>query len=590
MSSTPSAALSRKTRSILRLWPPLASLSAYSGRSLRGDVAAGLTLAAIAIPEQMATARLGGFAPEIGFFAFVAGALAFALFGANRVLSVGADSTITPIFAGGLLTLAAAGTPHYAGLAAALAIFVGIILIGGGVFRLGWIADLLSVPVTTGFLAGISIHIIVSQLPGLLEISSPDGSLPHKILFIATGLERTNLYAAGLGLAVFGLTLVCERISTRLPGALIGLLMATAAVFLFGLESRGVSVLTVVQGTGPHLSLPTVTVDDLLHAVPLALIVSVVVMLQTAATTRSFTSDSGESPTVNHDFVGVGAGCVLAGLFGAFPVNASPPRTAIVSETGGGTQLAGLLAAALVLGLAVFGAKALAHVPQAALAGVLLFIGLKIFRLPLIIEVYRHSWEEFALIVITMIAIVALPIEAGVGIGIVVSLMHGMWTTTRAHPIAFEKVPGTSIWWAPGPKRKGETLAAVEVVAFQAPLSFLNAYVFQQGMLDLIEHRQGPLDLVVLEASSIIAIDFTASRILMELIRHCRAAGITFAVARLESVRAQKAFRSFGITDLLGEQCFFHSVDEAIRALSPRPPSGDEAKQPPDKAPPTPAA
>ena len=554
-----------------RPWPLLASLSGYAAGNLNQDLAAGLTLAAIAIPEQMATARLGGFSPQIGFFAFIAGSIAFATFGANRFLSVGADSTITPIFAGSLAIWAAVGTPDYAGMAAMLALAVGIILICGGLLRLGWIADLLSIPVTTGFLAGISVHIIVSQLPALLGVSSPGGSLLQQIAVIATQLDRINLYAVALGFAVLCLILVSEQISARIPGALIALLMATAAVLLFGLESRGVTVLGVVPGTLPRLSLPTVRLDELLHVVPLALIVSVVVMLQTAATTRSFVSDPGAAPAVNRDFIGVGAGSILAGLFGAFPVNASPPRTAVVSETGGHSQIAGLLAAGLVLGLVAFGTKLLAHVPHAALAGVLLFIGLRIFRIPRIIEIYRRTFEEFVLIIITMISIVVFPIETGVGIGIVLSLLHGMWTTTRAYPIEFQKVPGTSVWWAPSAKLKGETHPEILVVAFQAPLSFLNAYGFKQGVLDVIRYRPKPPDLVVLEASNIVAVDFTASKVLAELIRHCQSSGMIFAVARLESVRAQQALFSFGIMDLLGEDHLFHSVDEAIRNLAAKP-------------------
>src|SRR5580704_16507317 len=243
---TPGSTSNDKARPAPRPWPLFASLSGYAVRNLNQDLAVGLTLAAIAIPEQMATARLGGFPPEIGFFAFIAGAIAFAVFGANRVLSVGADSTITPIFSGSLVIWASVGTPDYAGMAAALALVVGVILIGGGLFRLGWIADLLSVPVTTGFLAGISVHIIVSQLPGLLGVLPPDGSLLHDVVVISTQLDQANLYSVALGLVVLSLTLVSEHISARIPGALIGLLLATAAVLLFGLESRGVTVLGAV--------------------------------------------------------------------------------------------------------------------------------------------------------------------------------------------------------------------------------------------------------------------------------------------------------------------------------------------------------
>src|SRR3954452_5930552 len=153
-------------------WPLFRSLASYS---LQGDLMAGLTLAAIAIPEQMATARLGGFAPQIGFFAFMAGSLGFAALGSNRFLSCGADSTITPIFAGGLLLMAASGSPDYQAHAMALALLVGAILVIGSLFRLGWIANLLSTPVTTGFLAGISVHILVSQMPGGLGLPTPGG-------------------------------------------------------------------------------------------------------------------------------------------------------------------------------------------------------------------------------------------------------------------------------------------------------------------------------------------------------------------------------------------------------------------------------
>ena len=549
-------------------WPVFASLSGYAARNVPQDLIAGLTLAAIAIPEQMATARLGGFPAEIGFLAFIAGAIAFAAFGANRFMSVGADSTITPIFAGGLALWATVGGPDYAGMAAALALTVGVILIVSGVLRLGWIADILSVPVTTGFLGGISIHIAGSQLPGLLGIPAPGGTFLHGISVIATHLNQANLYSVALGLAVLILTLGSERINPRIPGALAGLVGSTAVVLLFGLEARGVDVLGLVPSTIPHLSIPMVTFGQMRHVVPLALIVSVIVMLQTAATTRSFVSTPGQTPRVDRDIIGVGAASILAGLFGAFPVNASPPRTAVVHETGGRSQLTDLLAAAIVLGLAAFGAKLLAHVPHAALAGILLFVALRIFRLPLMIRIFRSTVGEFALVVATMIAIVVLPIETGVGIGIVLSLLHGIWTTTRARTLELEQVPGTTVWWTPNAKIKGETKPGILVVAFQAPLSFLNAYNFKQGVSHAIRHHAQPLTLVVLEARSIVAIDFTAAQLLTEVIQLCHDRGVTFAVARLESVRAQKAFADFGITGLLGENRQFHSVDEAIRALA----------------------
>ena len=211
-------------------WPVFRSLSGYRLEFVARDLFAGLTLAAIAIPEQMATARLGGFAPQIGFFAFVAGSLAFAAFGGNRFLSSGADSTITPIFAGGLAALAASTSPDYPVLAAALALMVGLLLLAAGVFRLGWIADLLSIPVTIGFLVGISVHILISQLPVILGLPEPNGPMLQRLATIVEHAGQANGFTLVIGLGVLAIIALSERIDARIPGALIGLALASAAV------------------------------------------------------------------------------------------------------------------------------------------------------------------------------------------------------------------------------------------------------------------------------------------------------------------------------------------------------------------------
>jgi sulfate permease, SulP family len=548
-------------------WPVFRSFASYRPSFLTQDLVAGLTLAAIVIPEQMATARLGGFTPLIGFFAFLAGSLAFAVFGSNRFLSCGADSTITPIFAGGLALLAVSGSPDYAMLAAALAIIVGVLLAAGGIFRLGWIADLLSIPVTTGFLAGIAAHILISQLPAILGLPPPPGAMLGRLATLALNLGHANPFTLVIGLGVLAVIAASEKIDARIPGALIGLIAASAAVVLMRLESRGVTVLGTISVGLPTLAIPDVAVSRLVSLVPLGLIIATVVMVQTAATTRSFLSDASEPPDVNRDFIGVGAGSVLAGLLGAFPVNASPPRTAIVSETGGRSQLAGLVAAAIVLALLVFGAALLRHVPDAALAGVLLFVALRIVRVRQIVAIYRQSPAEFLLIGSTAAAIILLPIEQGVGIGIALSLLSGIWSTTRARLVIFERVPGTSIWWPASPTIPGEQEPGIVVAGFQAPLSFLNANHFRGDVLNALHCSTPKARLIVLEATGILEIDFTAAQVLNDLIRRCHAEGIDFAIARLESIRAQDAVAQFGIDASLGPNRIFHSVAEALAAL-----------------------
>lgn len=549
-------------------WPVFRSLQAYHRSFVAHDLVAGFTLVAIAIPEQLATARLGGFSPQIGFFAFLAGSLAFAIFGSNRSLSSGADSTITPIFAGGLALLAATGSSDYAALAGALALMVGLVLVVSGIFRLGWIADLLSIPVTTGFLVGISIHILISQMPGILGVATPSGPMLQRLATLAEHLPGANPFSLAIGLGVLALVAICERIDVRIPGALIGLVGAAAITVFFGLEDRGVALLGDIPAALPQLAIPDVAITRWLQLVPLTLIIAIIVMMQTAATTRGF-ADSDQPPDVSRDFIGVGAGSILSGLMGGFPVNASPPRTAIVAETGGKSQLAILVAAAIVLGLLAFGAGLLRRVPQAALGGVLLFVAMRIIRVGQISSIYRQSLGEFFLVVATAAAIIIFPIEQGVGLGITLSLLHGIWSTTRARLMIYERVPGTSIWWPSNPHMPGEIEPHVVVAGFQAPLSFLNAHPFRNEMMRLVQSPTPP-QLIVLEATGIVEIDFTAAQILVDTIKACHASGTGFAIARLESTRAQEAIERFGIDALLEGRRQFRSVEEALEACRGR--------------------
>jgi len=296
--------------------------------------------------------------------------------------------------------------------------------------------------------------------------------------------------------------------------------------------------------------------------------------MQTATTSSSFGSSKEEQPDVNHDFVGVGAGSLLSGLFGAFPVNASPPRTAAAVESGGRSQVTGLVAGLVVGALIAFGPSLLNHVPRAALAGILLFVAQRITRLSVMAQVYRQAIGEFALIIATLIAIVALPIQIGVAAGIMFSVLHGVWVTTRTRMIEFERLPGTSIWWPPTNLANGEKVDGIMVLAFQAPLSFLNAHTFRRDFLEAIRHSSRPLKAIVLEASNIVEIDYTASQVLVELIGQCRDAGISFDIARLESVRGQQALEKFGILKLLGRDRIFHSVESAVDDLIRSPSAG----------------
>jgi MFS superfamily sulfate permease-like transporter len=550
-----------------------------AGRSWRGDVLAGLTLAAIALPEQMATARLAGVAPSIGFYAFIAGALGFAVLGANRLLSVGADSTIAPIFAASLALMAPSGGPEYAAFAALLAALVGLMMFGAGFFRAGWVADLLSIPVLTGFLAGISVHIALSQAPAFLGLPSGSGDAVERAEGILAGLGGVKAAALGVGLGCLAAIVVCERYAPRLPGALFAVAGATLGARLLQTDPAALPVIGDFPVEWPHLAAPHADAGQFFRLVGLAAIVTLVVMVQSAATSRAYPGPSGGEADIDRDFIGLGAAGVLAGLFGAFPVNASPPRTAMIAASGGASQLAGLAAALAVALAAAFGEGVLRHAPEASLAAILLFVAGRIFRLGDMRDIYRRSRPEFWLMAVTAAAVVLLPVQTGVALAIMLSLIHGMWSSTQTDLQVFERIPGETVWWPRHAAPAGETLPGVAVVGFQAPLSFLNAERFRRQLRQVAD--QPDVRLIVLEASAIDSIDYTAARALAAVIGECHAKNRDFAIARLESLRACAALQASGAMEALarpgapGAPRVFHSVDEALRRVAPaRAPGG----------------
>ncbi len=544
------------------LFPSLRGLNASW---LSGDAVAAMTLAAIAIPEQIATARLVGMPPMSGLLAFAAGSLAFAAFGANRLMSVGADSTIAPIMAASLAGMAAVGTPHYASLVTMLALLVGAVLVLGSPLRLGWVADLLSIPVTTGFLAGVSVHIIVGQLPTILGVDAARGNLLHEIGDLAHQLSHANAYSVTLGIGVLVLCLLSERVNKRIPGALIALLISGFAVWQLNLQQRGVSVLGALPIALPAMTFALPSWSEFTHLIPLSLVVALVCMIQTAAVVQSFPTGSGSDDTVDRDFAAVGAGSILAALLGSFAVNSSPPRTAVVAESGGRSQISSLLSTVMVAALVLLAANAFAYVPRAALGGVLVFIGVRIFHVPVMRRIYKHSPWEILLVVASGMLVIMMPIAIGVSMSIVLSLLHSVYVIARPHCTELERVPGTTVWWTREKGQLGENEPGVLVFALAAPVNFINAHYLIGKMMHTVTSLPLPCRLVVIESSGVIDVDFTGSQLLQKAIGDLRGRGIDVALARLESKRASRAARRTGLLETVGAQQVFLSVEEAIR-------------------------
>jgi MFS superfamily sulfate permease-like transporter len=485
-------------------------------------------------------------------------------------MSVAADSTIAPIFAGAVASMAAVGTQHYTELVTLLAVMVGVILVAVGLLRAGWLATLLSIPVTTGFLAGISIHIIVGELPILLGISDEPGHLLMRLFHILGRVGEANSYTLALGAGVLVVTLATASISSKIPGALIGVVGSGVAVALFHLQTRGVSLLGVLSVQLPHLALPSLPgTHELGQLVPLALIVAMVCIMQTSAVASTFPSEKGKPDNVSRDFAGVGAGSVVAGLIGSFSVDASPPSTAIVVESGGHSQIASITAVALMIGLAVLAAGLIAYVPHAALSGILVYIALKIFRLGEMIRIYRRAGWEIMLVVASCGLVVALPIESGMLLAIVLSFVHSLYAVARPYCAELARVPGSTVWWPPGRDEKSEHVPGVLVFAAAAPLTFTNAQYISDEIMAALAEAPVPVKLLVIEASGMIDIDYTGSQILQQTISGLRSRSIEIAIARLSDKRAEAEANRTGLIAALGPERVFKSVEEAVRRIGP---------------------
>jgi SulP family sulfate permease len=528
------------------------------------DTMAGLLLAAIAIPEQLATARLAGMPPEAGLFTFAAGAVGFAVFGTNRFLSAGADSTIAPIFAGSLALLAGAGSSDYAALAALFSIMVGIVLVGAALLRAGWVADLLSIPVTTGFMAGIAIHIIVGQIPSVLGLPDAHGMMVTQAIRIMHRLLDTNPYALAIGLFVLVATQATERWAKHLPGALLALIAVAGATALLHLDRHGVDVLGALPATLPHLALPVAKLDDVLRISPLVLIVALVCMMQTAAVLRAFPSHPEGPRHVARDFGGIGAGCVLAGLIGGFAVNASPPRTAVVVSAGGASQTVSIVAVILAAALLFGGGGLLAFVPHAALSGILIAVAVRIFRLAEMVNIARSGGSEIWLVVASGALVVLLPIETGMLASIILSLLHSSYALARPLCEELARAPGTTVWWPPQGEA-GEHEPGILVFAAAAPLNFTNAAFIRDQLRTAIEHAPAPVRLVVLEASGVTDVDYTGANVLLQAIQRLRGRGIQVALARLSAERAYDSAARTGLLAAIGPERVFRSVEDAVR-------------------------
>ena len=336
----------------------------------------------------------------------------------------------------------------------------------------------------------------------------------------------------------------------RVPGALIGLVAAGVAVALLHLDARGVSLLGALSVPLPRVALPALPgMAELGRMVQLALIIAMICIMQTAAVARTFPSDKKKRESIGRDFAGVGAGSILAGLLGSFPVDASPPSTAIVAESGGRSQIAAMAAVALTAAVAFLAAGLLAYVPYAALSGVLLYLAIRIFRLDDMIRIYRRGRWEVLLVAASAAFVVVLPIETGMLLAIVLSFVHSLYIVARPPSKVLARVPGGTVWWPPSREEQGEQEPGVLVFAPAAPINFTNAAYIGDMILAKLSAGKEPVRLLVIEGSGIIDIDYTGSQMLQQNIADLRERGIDVALARLSDTHAQANAQRSGLIE-----------------------------------------
>jgi SulP family sulfate permease len=528
----------------------------YSGQML-----AGVTLLAIAIPEQLATSQLAGVPAFTALIAFITATIVFVFVGSNPIMSVGADSTIAPLFAVVLLRLAPVSTTLYFELVTATAVVTGLVVLAVGLFRLGWISDFLSLPIVTGFLGGIGLIIIVHQLPSALGVASGGTSVLQRLESISHLLGHVSAWSVVLALATLVILLVGEKLNARIPWALGAIALATVLTAALSLGQHGVKELGPVTAGLPTWRLHWLSGSQWGVVMTTAVTLVIVILSQTAATSRTSSDELGVASDISRDFVGVGLANVAAGLVGAFPVNASPARTTVSRLAGGRTKVVGLTAAILAIALSPLGHYA--HtIPLAALAGVLFFIAARLIKIDQLAKVWRTSRLEFLLAIISLLGVILIGVEQGLAIAVGLAILDQTWRSARPQMIEMGRREGTTSWEALSEKNVA-IVDHVLVILFDNDIFFANAGIFRRDFHDLmVKHPETRH--IVLDAVAISDIDFTGLSILAQVVDDVEKDGVPIYLARVnEKVKASLA-KSFdkAVRDLVT----FDNVNEAVDA------------------------
>lgn len=533
------------------------------------DIIAGVTLAALAIPEVMGYTQIAGMPVITGLYTILIPMALFAIFGSSRHLVVGADSATAAIMAAGLAGMATTASPQYVALAGLLALMAAALLILARLVRLGFLADFLSRTVLIGFLTGVGVQVAIGQISGMLGIPGGGGGPVQQLIADIQQLSQTNIYTLIISLAVLGIIVGARRINNKIPGALIAVIGAIAVSYFADLQADGVAILGSVPGGLPSFSLPAVTLSSSLiqQLLPTAFSIFVVILAQSAATSRAYAARYGEKFSENVDLVGLGLANIGAGLTGTFVVNGSPTKTQMVDSAGGRSQLAQLTTAVIVVVVLLFLTVPLSYMPSAVLSSVVFLIGVELVDVKGMRTILAQRPVEFWVALITAVVVIFIGVEQGIILAIVLSLLahvrHGykprnvVLTQEDGH---LRALPATS---------PAEALPGLVVYRFSHDMYYANAELLSQELLELLKAGPAPVSWLCIDMVAVDDVDFSAAATLREACNELKSRGVRLIFADVnDDVRTELDLS--GITELVGEDSFFPRVEDVLEAYKQR--------------------
>jgi SulP family sulfate permease len=529
------------------------------------DVLAGMTLAALGIPEVLGYAKIAGMPVVTGLYTMLLPMAVFAVLGSSRHLVVGADSATAVILAAALTGLAVAGSERYVRLAGLAALLVGVMLLLARLARLGFLANFLSRTVLVGFLTGVGVQVAAGQLPDMLGVTATGKDTLTKLLDIVRALPHVNRSDLAVSIGVIVIVLAARRITRKIPGPLIAVIIAIGVSRAVDLAGRGVAVVGAVPRGLPHLGLPALGLHDGAALLGAAASMFVVILAQSAATSRAYAGKYEEvSFSEDTDLVGLGAANVAAAFSGTFVVNGSPTKTQMVDSAGGRSQLAQLTTAVVVLIVLLLLTGPLTYLPDAALAAVVFLIAIELIDIKGMRRILACRRHEFAIALLTSAAVVVLGVEEGIVLAVVASMIDHLRHSYR--PLSSVLVKSPAGHWQPAPVLPGaRTEEGLVVYRFGTSLYYANASRLIDDVTALAA-QGSPLRWMVLDGAAIGDVDYTAAAVLTRVIEHLRRRHIRFAVSSvLGPVREQ--LDRYGIGAALGAGAYYDTPGEALEAF-----------------------